>query len=328
MGHLLEVNKLNAYYKIGEEQIHAVSQVDFTLDTGKVLGIAGESGCGKSTLALALMGYTLPPLYIESGDIYLSGENILKLSREEMKRHIVGKHIAYIPQAAMNALNPTLKIKSFVIDVLKTHKPGMSKENMLELAKYRFSSLGLDEKVLEAYPNELSGGMKQRTVIAISTLLDPQILIADEPTSALDVSSQKKVMHLLKKLIHHKFVKAMVFITHELPLLYHIADDVMVMYAGQSVEYGTKDQVLLSPRHPYSKALMGSVLVPEIGAKQKSFVFLEGAPPNLKYPISGCRFYDRCPYRCEQCKQDNMPVISQGDGYYRCVLNTEQEVDT
>ena len=205
--------------------------------------------------------------------------------------------------AAMNALNQTRKVSKFVVDILKEHRPDLSKEQMLNLAREKFEFLNLPERVLSAYPSELSGGMKQRTVIALSTLLNPKVLIADEPSSALDVSSQKIVISMLKKMMKEGYVKSMIFITHELPLLRHVADDIVVMYAGELVEEGTTEQVIFDPIHPYTHALMGSIIVPEDGMKAHKLTAIPGAPPNLKRVPPGCRFRDRCaPAGCRRIR--------------------------
>ncbi len=327
--HVLKVTDLRTYYKTRlKENVYAVDGVSLELKEGRVLGIAGESGCGKSTLALSLMGYYFPPLHYGSGSIELSGTDIMKLSYDELRRHYLGTEIAYIPQAAMNALNPTRKIYKFVVDVLKEHRPNMSHEQMLNLAKNKFAFLNLPERVLNAYPNELSGGMKQRTVIAISTLLNPRVLIADEPSSALDVSSQKVVIAMLKKMLKDGFVKSMIFITHELPLLRHVADDIVVMYAGEMVEKGTSEEVIFDPIHPYSHALMGSIIVPEEGMRTHKLSAIPGAPPNLKKVPPGCRFAERCMYADDTCRQNRIGISEFGDGrYHRCRF-TEAELRT
>lgn len=319
---LLSVNELRTYYKTRfKDKIFAVDGVSFDLEEGQVLGIAGESGCGKSTLALSLIGLFAMPLCYESGSISIHGEDITKLDRESRRVRILGKKIAYIPQAAMNALNPTCKIKNFIFDIMKEHHPQMSKAAVYELAKERFRDLNLDQRVLESYPNELSGGMKQRTVIAISTIMNPDILVADEPTSALDVSTQKVVMRMLKSLMKKKIVKSMIFITHELPLLYHIADKIMVMYAGQGVEMGTSEEVIFEPLHPYAVELMTSIVVPEVGQKHHQLSSIPGAPPNLKYRIEGCRFAPRCKYAYETCRQGFVDEKNLGHRMYRCHLD-------
>lgn len=327
--HILDVRGLKTFYRTRlKENVYAVDGVSLQLKEGRVLGIAGESGCGKSTLALSLMGFYFPPLNYSEGQLILNGTDLMTIPYETLRKNFLGTEIAYIPQAAMNALNQTRKISKFVVDILKEHRPDLSKEQMLNLAKEKFEFLNLPERVLNAYPSELSGGMKQRTVIALSTLLNPKVLIADEPSSALDVSSQKIVINMLRKMMKEGYVKSMIFITHELPLLRHVADDIVVMYAGELVEQGTAEEVIFDPVHPYTHALMGSIIVPEDGMKAQKLIAIPGAPPNLKRVPPGCRFYDRCSYACDECKKmDRIPATFFGENnsrYHRCVFSEEQ----
>jgi peptide/nickel transport system ATP-binding protein len=322
--HILKVNGLKTYYKTRlKEKVYAVDGVDFELEEGKTLGIAGESGCGKSTLALSLMGFYFPPLYYGNGSIHIDDMDIMQLSKEQLRRQVSGREIAYIPQAAMNALNPTLKIIRFIEDIMKEHQPELNKQQVWQMAAERFETLNLSPNVLNSYPNELSGGMKQRTVIAISTILNPKVLIADEPTSALDVTSQKAVVKLLKNLLDKKFIKSLVFITHELPLLYHVTDDIMVMYAGEIVERGTAHQMIFDPLHPYTKKLMGSIIVPEEGMKKHKLAAIPGAPPNLKNIPDGCRFADRCAFTKDECRSGKVENRTMNGRMYRCHFDTQ-----
>jgi peptide/nickel transport system ATP-binding protein len=323
---VLEVNELTTKYitRFGED-IYAVDHVSLKLEEGKSLGIAGESGCGKSTLALSLMGYYFPPLYYTSGEIIIDGKNISKMSPDDVRKSILGNEIAYIPQAAMNALNPTQRVINFIEDVFQAHDPSKSKKEIYEIARKSFEFLGLPAEVLQKYPVELSGGMKQRTVIAISVLLHPKVLIADEPSSALDVTSQKMVIKMLRNLMDNGFIKSMIFITHELPLLYNVTDDIMVMYAGQIVEIGSAKQTVFDPLHPYAKGLMGSIIVPEAGLRDVKLTAIPGVPPNLKNPPAGCRFAARCKYVQPQCKGMAIELRQASDGRsYRCIFSEEE----
>lgn len=317
---MLEVKNLKTKYVTRfKEDIFAVDGVNLSVEEGKSLGIAGESGCGKSTLALSLMGYYFPPLHYTDGEIIIDGKNISAMNPDYIRKNILGKEIAYILQAAMNALNPTRKIIKFIEDVMHIHMPEMSNPDIRETARERFEILGLPEKVLDQYAVELSGGMKQRTVIAISTILSPKVLIADEPSSALDVTSQKMVIRMLRDLMDKGYIKSMIFITHELPLLYNVTDDIMVMYAGQIVEHGSAKKMVLDPLHPYSKGLMGSILVAETGTRGQRLTAIPGTPPNLKAPPSGCRFAARCAYAVEECRNEEQGMREfGGNRSYRC----------
>jgi peptide/nickel transport system ATP-binding protein len=326
MTNIMTVKGLKTFYKTRlRENVYAVDGVDFALSENKVLGIAGESGCGKSTLALSLMGFYFPPLFYGSGAIEIGGRDLMRLPYEELRREYLGTKIAYIPQAAMNAMNPTRRISKFVLDILKEHRPELSKQDALALASEKFVSLNLPTRVISAYPGELSGGMKQRTVIALSALLNPQVLIADEPSSALDVSSQKMVIMMLKDMMEKGIVKSMIFITHELALLRHVADEIVVMYAGEFVEKGTAEEVIFDPIHPYTRALMASIIVPEGGMKEKKLCAIPGAPPNLKNVPKGCRFAERCPLVMERCHVTEVALTHFDEGrYHRCLIPTEQ----
>jgi len=323
---MLEVRELTTKYITRfREDVYAVDHVSLKVEEGKSLGIAGESGCGKSTLALSLMGYYFPPLHYMSGEIIIDGKNISGMKPDDIRKAVLGTEISYIPQAAMNALNPTQKIINFVEDVIQAHYPEKTKKEILELASYSFENLGLPAHVLQQYPVELSGGMKQRTVIAISTILFPKVLIADEPSSALDVTSQKMVIKMLRDLMEKGIIKSMIFITHELPLLYNVTDDIMVMYAGQIVEKGTAKEAVFDPLHPYSKGLMGSIIVPEKGLRDVKLTAIPGVPPNLKKPPAGCRFAERCKYAQPECRAISVPMTDlDGGRSYRCIFSEKE----
>lgn len=324
---ILEVRELTTKYITRfREDIYAVDHVSLKVEEGKSLGIAGESGCGKSTLALSLMGYYFPPLRYTSGDIIIDGKNISGMHPDEARKSILGREISYIPQAAMNALNPTQKVIHFIEDVVQAHDPYKSKKEIYEMARALFENVGLPPEVLQKYAVELSGGMKQRTVIAVSVILGPKVLIADEPSSALDVTSQKMVIKMLRDLMENGFIKAMIFITHELPLLYNVTDDIMVMYAGQIVEKGSARETVFDPLHPYAKGLMGSIIVPEQGLRDVKLTAIPGVPPNLKTPPSGCRFAERCKHVRPECRATSIALREVGEEgrTYRCVLSEKE----
>ena len=323
---MLEVKGLTTKYVTRfREDVYAVDHVSLKIEQGKSLGIAGESGCGKSTLALSLMGYYFPPLHYMSGDIIIDGKNISGMNPDDVRKNVLGTEIAYIPQAAMNALNPTRKIHKFIEDVILAHDPKANKKEIYEMAKGRFQELGLPLEALDKHAVELSGGMKQRVVIAISTILKPKVLIADEPSSALDVTSQKMVIKMLRDMMDKGFIQAMIFITQQLPLLYNVTDDIMVMYAGQIVERGSAKQMVFDPVHPYSRGLMNSILVPEEGTRDAKLTAIPGTPPNLKRPPAGCRFAERCRYAKPACFSNQMPVLEFEDGRtYRCGMTVDE----
>jgi peptide/nickel transport system ATP-binding protein len=323
---MLEVKELTTKYITRyKEDIYAVDHVSLKVEEGKSLGIAGESGCGKSTLALSLMGYYFPPLHYTSGEIIIDGRNISGMDPDDVRRTILGTEIAYIPQSAMSALNPTQKIIRFIEDVIQAHDPKITRKEIYEIARERFEILGLPAEVLQKYSVELSGGMKQRTVIATSVILSPKILIADEPSSALDVTSQKILIKMLLDLMDKGIIKSMIFITHELPLLYNVTDDIMVMYAGQIVEQGTAKEAVFDPLHPYARGLMGSIIVPESGLRDVKLMSIPGVPPNLKDPPAGCQFAERCKYVQPACTAHSVDLHElEGGRAYRCIFSEEE----
>jgi peptide/nickel transport system ATP-binding protein len=317
---IFEVDGLSLHYltRFGEK-IPAVSGVSFSMEKGEVLGIAGESGCGKSTLVNGCMGLFIPPLNPTSGDVRVAGESIMGRTPKDIRKNVLGRKVSMIPQGAFNSLNPTRKIKDLAADMVASHEQGVNKKEIYDRLRERFTLIGMDvDAVLNAYPIQLTAGTRQRCVIGISTLLNPQVVIADEPTSALDVTTQKSVITMIFDLLDKGIFSSMIFITHELPLLSHVANRIAVMYAGEFVELGTAKQVIFDSRHPYTMALMGSMLSAEPGQKQKKPVAIEGAPPNLAKPIVGCRFAERCPQVKPDCKTTTQAMRLVGEREVRC----------
>jgi len=317
---IFEVEQLRAHYltRFGQT-IQAVDGVSFSLENGEILGIAGESGCGKTTLVSACMGLYIPPLHLTSGDVKVDGQSITRMDVELNRKRVLGQKVSMIPQGALNSLNPTRKVKDLATDMILSHDERADKKEIQNRLRERFEKIGLDaEQVLGSYPIQLPAGTKQRVVIGISTLLNPRVVIADEPTSALDVSTQKSVIRLLFDLMDQGIVGSMLFITHELPLLRHVASRIAVMYAGQFVELGRTEQIIFDPRMPYTKALMGSMLSAEPGQRGKKPVAIEGAPPNLAHAIHGCRFAERCPERRPDCARNEQQLRLVGGREVRC----------
>ena len=317
---IFEVDNLSLHYltRFGDK-VPAVSGVSFSMEKGEVLGIAGESGCGKSTLVNGCMGLFIPPLNPTSGDVRVAGESIMGRTPKDIRKNVLGRKVAMIPQGAFNSLNPTRKIKDLAADMVASHEQGVNKKEIYNRLRERFDLIGMDtETVLNAYPIQLTAGTRQRCVIGISTLLNPQVVIADEPTSALDVSTQKSVIKMIFDLLEKGIFSSMIFITHELPLLRHVADRIAVMYAGEFAEVGTTQQVIFDSRHPYTRALMGAMLSAEPGQKQKKPTAIEGAPPNLAKPIFGCRFAERCPVARPDCKSTTQVMRMVAGREVRC----------
>lgn len=317
---IFEVDNLRAHYltRFGQK-IQAVDGVSFSLKPGEILGIAGESGCGKTTLVSACMGLYIPPLHLSSGDVRVEGKSIIGMDVETHRKTVLGQKVAMIPQGALNSLNPTRKVKDLATDMILSHDETADKKEIHSRLRGRFQKLGMPaDEVLNSYPVQLPAGMKQRVVIGISTLLDPRVVIADEPTSALDVSTQKSVIKLLFELMDQGIIGSMLFITHELPLLRHVSNNIAVMYAGEFVEVGNIEQVIFDSRMPYTKALMGSMLSAEAGQRGDKPVSIEGAPPNLAYPITGCRFAERCPVVRPDCTQNQQVIRIVANREVRC----------
>ncbi|PLV59942.1 ABC transporter ATP-binding protein [Thermotoga sp. KOL6] len=305
---VLNVKDLKIYYRTLYGYVKAVDGISFDIKRGEILGIAGESGCGKSTLGNGLI-LLKPPMKYISGEAILDGKNIMTLSQKELRK-IRYEKISIIPQYAMDAMNPTKKIKQIIDDLL--HEHGESFERKKDVIEERLEIVNLGKRVLNMYPIELSGGMKQRMVMVISTLMNPDILIADEITSALDVSSQRAVIQMLYEMREKEIMGSLAFITHDLSVLYQIADKVMVLYAGRVAEISPIEDLVKDPLHPYTKMLLSSL--PKIGVRysQTKLKGIPGYPPSLLNIGSGCRFKDRCPYAFEKCKQD--PPVFDVDG--------------
>ena len=305
---LLVVEDLKVYYDTPEGTVKAVDGVDLNLGENEILGIAGESACGKSTLAYGLIRLCEYPRYIAGGKIFFEGINLLEVSEEEMRK-VRRRGIALIPQAAMNALNPVIRIESQFSDVLEPLN--ISKAEAKKLISTSLKNLGLSPDVLKKYPHELSGGMKQRVVISMATILNPKVLIADEPTSALDVISQREVLQLIMDLIK-KSKSSMILITHDMAIHAECVDKLAIMYAGQIVEIGDVNMIFKNPKHPYTKILISSV--PSLSKKG----ILEGAsgkPPDLLNPPPGCRFHPRCPNASKICIQKEPELIEIDDDW-------------
>jgi peptide/nickel transport system ATP-binding protein len=309
---LIEAINIKGYYYLPRGCVHAVDGCALKLYEGEIIGIAGESGCGKSTFGKLIMGYNKPPLRLVDGSVKMDGVNIYDLPWKERKK-FWGSFIAMIPQYSMNSLTPTHKVQALIIDAIN-EKIGstISKEEIIERAKRRFEELGLSPNVLEMYPFELSGGMKQRAVIAISSLLNPKVLIADEPTSALDVSTQRRLLELLYYIVKREIVKSMIVISHDIASLRQICDYMYIMYAGKIMEGGPTEKMIIYPLHPYTKLLLNTVVTIDPETRKRRLEGIPGVPPQLIEPPIGCRFSERCPYAIDRCKREE-PQFSEAE---------------
>jgi peptide/nickel transport system ATP-binding protein len=307
---LISVENLKTTYDTAKGPVHAVDDVSFSLECGESIGIAGESACGKSTLGLSIMR-TTPEHSTMSGDIILGGKSILKMSKFEFAKNIRWKDVSMVFQGAMNSLDPVFTIEEQFVEVLKQHRfEGDHKQKISEM----IDSVGLTQDVLKRYPHELSGGMKQRIVIAMALILKPKFVIADEPTTALDVLVQAQIINLLKKL--KKDGMSIMLITHDLAIISEIAEKIGIMYAGEMIEFGTASEIYKKPRHPYTQGLLKSI--PRLRG-DKVTNYIKGTPPSLIQPPQGCRFYDRCPQAMEKCRK-NPPKFKTDSGYVMCWL--------
>jgi peptide/nickel transport system ATP-binding protein len=310
------VSNLQAYYFTDKGVIKAVDHISFAVNERESIGIAGESACGKSTLGTAILRTMQPPGKVIEGSIILNDIDIARLSDVDFNKRIRWKKIAMVFQGAMNSLDPVYTIGYQMIEIMEQHNfSGNTAEKISESLK----QVGLDQSITKRYPHELSGGMKQRVIIAMALLLEPDVVIADEPTTALDVLVQAQIINLLKRLKKEKGM-TVILITHDMAIISEIADKIGIMYAGQLVEFGSAVEMYRNPKHPYSQALIAAI--PKLHSNNKQIHFIKGNPPNMLNLPPGCRFYERCPYAMNMCKQDP-PKIKTQTGYTLCWLYKE-----
>ncbi len=305
---------LKTYYFTDYGIIRAVDGINLDIPDGQSVGIVGESACGKSTLATTIMRSVQEPGRVVEGSVTLGDhDDIIKMSPSEFDVKVRWKRIAMVFQGAMNALDPVYTVGSQLREILKEHD---FKGKIEDKIKESLQQVGLDLSVARSYPHELSGGMKQRVVIAMALLLDPDILVADEPTTALDMLNQSQIINLLKKLQKEKGI-TIVLITHDLALVSQITSKIGIMYAGHLVEFSSTDGIFRNPLHPYTQALIEAM--PRLKSKDRRIPFIKGSPPSLIHPPRGCRFRDRCIHAMEICKQEP-PEFKTEEGYVRCWL--------
>ncbi len=324
---VLRIENLRAYYITSlygiERKVRAVDNVSLEVLENEILGIAGESGCGKSTLLKTMIGLIKPPLTVLDGKILykLNREEIDIISQKEEINNLKWKVFSYVPQGSMSVLNPTRKIIKTFEDLLKVHFEINDKKEIRKISEEHLKALGLPSEVLNSYPHQLSGGMRQRVTIALSTILRPSVIIADEATTALDVVVQRGVIQLLKK-IQSEFKNSIVIVTHDMGVHANIADRIGIMYAGKILEIGSAKDIFKNPLHPYTKYLIESL--PKIGDKslRKS---VPGAPPSLINPPTGCRFHPRCNMVMEICKKEVPALVDVKDGHkVACFLYSKE----
>ena len=307
----LAVDNLRVYYRTLRGDVRALDGATFTVRDGEIMGVAGESGCGKTTLGKSLIRLD-GRMRVAEGSVTLDGVQLPIADDRAMDAYRF-RHVSIVPQYAMSALNPIRRIGRMISELLSSR--GVSYEETLPELHRRLALVGLEDDVLERYPIELSGGMKQRVVMVLSTLMNPSLLIADELTSALDVSTQKAVAEMLVEFRDRGFVKSTIVITHDLSILYQVADTILVMYAGKLVEKGSAAEITEDPRHPYTKLLIASL--PEVGVRfeERRLTGIAGRPPSLLRPPTGCRFRARCPLATEECAEEP-PFVEIAPGRY------------
>jgi peptide/nickel transport system ATP-binding protein len=315
---LLEVEDLSVSYLTDNADIGAVERVSLTVHAGEFLGIVGESGCGKSTLLFAIAQLLSPPAEITSGRVVFRGQDLVQLTDNAL-RLVRWRDYSVVMQSAMNALNPMKSIGAQFKDTIRAHEH-MSADSIRTRSAEVLHLVGIDAAHLESYPHQLSGGMRQRAMIAMALLFTPQLVIMDEPTSALDVVAQRSLMTQIKEL-QQQFGFAVIFVTHDMSVVANYSDRVMVMYAGQVAELGDTTSIFERPLHPYSKGLLEAF--PSVRGPRRPLIGIPGSPPDLGRPPSGCRFHPRCSEVMPQCLTTDPELYSVDETQVRCLLFAE-----
>ncbi|MBA2475479.1 MAG: ABC transporter ATP-binding protein [Actinobacteria bacterium] len=320
---LLDVRELRTSFRTDDGVVKAVDGVSFSVEKGQTLGIVGESGCGKSVTCLTIMGLNNRRNTITSGEALFNGEDLLTMSSRRL-REIRGNDVAMIFQDPMTSLNPVHKIGRQLVEAILLHRD-VSKKVAQARALELLKAVGIPraDRRIDDYPHQFSGGMRQRVMIAMALVNDPDLLIADEPTTALDVTTQAQILTLMSRL-QQEFGSAIIIITHDLGVVAEVAHEVVVMYAAQIVERGTADSIFSRPHHPYTWGLLGSL--PRLDADVERLVQIPGQPPSLLNPPRGCRFHPRCPYVMDICRADHpdlLPVTADPEHLQRCHLDEE-----
>ena len=312
---LLELDQVSVDYVLADRRVRAVDNVSLSIAQGEILGLAGESGCGKSTLAGAVLQILKPPAEVSGGRILFQGQDLVAMSREQLRR-VRWRHVSLVFQSAMNVLNPVMRVGDQFVDMFKAHDR-IRKSDALARAGDLLELVGIDRGRVRSYPHELSGGMRQRVVIAMALALEPELIVMDEPTTALDVVVQREILQELE-VLKQRLGFAVLFITHDLSLLVEFSDRIAIMYAGEIVESAPSDVLFRHARHPYTNGLMSSF--PPLSGPIVPLTGIPGSPPDLAKPPSGCRFHPRCNRRMEVCKSVPPRPMSTQSGFVECHL--------
>ncbi len=307
MGELV-VENLEVSYETDNGNVYAVDKVSFTIPNDTIIGLLGESGCGKSTLSKSIIKDLPSNGNIDSGEILYAGENIVDLSKEELQA-IRWEEIAYVPQNAMNCLDPVYTIENQLIETISAHRD-LPKRKKVEKAKEIFDMVGIDKSRLQDYPHEMSGGMKQRIVLALAFILDPGLIIADEPTTGLDVLIRDKILADIEK-YQKEFDVSILIVSHDIADLVETCDHLMVMYGGKIVEKSSSNQLIQNPTHPYTMGLINST--PRLETEAHDLISMSMDPPDLQSPPAGCRFIDKCPFEVPECSNAH-PDLTETNG--------------
>ena len=318
---VLKVDNLNMHYETSEGNVTAVKDVSFSINKGESFGLVGESGCGKTSVAMSLLQLQAENAKISSGSIVLDGQNLVGLSENELRK-VRWDGISIVFQGAMNAWNPVVKIGEQIREAIREHYPNNSKLENTEKIASLFEMVGLDKSTMDRFPHELSGGMKQRAVIALALSCDPKVVIADEPTTALDVVIQDQILKEIKK-VQELLGLSLIYISHDIAVIAEMTDNMAVMYAGRIVEKGPTNKIFSSPKHAYTRLLLEST--PSVVGEKKKLRSLDGEPPSLIDDVEGCTFSPRCPDPTEECKNlsISMGLIEVEPGHFadQCCVN-------
>ncbi len=309
---LLKVENLSVGYKTKKGVFNAVNNISFSIEQGRSLGFVGESGCGKTTIGMTLMGLLPENASVLQGDIFFNGSNLVHFNDKQWK-NFQGKEMSMIFQAAMNAMNPVIRVDEQIMESIEVHSPGMSKNEMYKKVEKLFNMVGIDKERLKNFPHQYSGGMKQRAVIAMALACNPKLIIADEPTTALDVIVQDQILKEIKK-IQREMKTSVIFISHDIAVVADVCEDICVMYGGKIVEKGKREEVFKNPCHPYTRTLLASYL--SLDSDKNIKIHKIENPPDLVTLTNGCSFADSCNYKSKSCKTHNPDWISLSDTHH------------